>query len=128
MISRRIRSHSKMHLYSTLLILLYAVMVAQVIFKTIASDEDSQVTSMRFSRVSNFPPNAKFFYLMSPRSKSRIQCFSQCLNKQAKCIALIYHKTQRLCRLITTEVTEERVSAEVLKSGMVALKMTHGNF
>lgn len=34
----------------------------------------------------------------------------------------------RLCRLITTEVTEELVGADVLKSGMVALKMTQGNF
>lgn len=104
---------------STLLLFLYAVMLGQVEFKTIASDEDSQITSMRFSRVSNFPPNAKFFYLISTRSKSRIQCFSLCLKKQAQCIALIYHKTQRLCRLITTEVTGERVSADVLKSGMV---------
>lgn len=67
---------------------------------------------------------------MSTRSKSRIQCFSLCLKTQAQCIALIYHKTRRLCRFITTEVTGERVSADVLKSGMVAIiiKMTHGNF
>lgn len=112
-----------MHPDPTLWILLLTVMLGRVIFKAIASDEDFQITSMRFSRVSNFPPNAKFFYLMSPRSKSRIQCFSQCLKKQAQCIALIYNKTQRLCRLITTEVTEDRVSAEVLKSGTVALKI-----
>lgn len=115
-------------LETTLLLFLYAVMLGQVEFKTIASDEDSQITSMRFSRVSNFPPNAKFFYLISTRSKSRIQCFSLCLKKQAQCIALIYNRTQRLCRLITTEVTEELVGADVLKSGMVALKMTQGNF
>lgn len=113
---------------STLLLFLYAVMLGQVEFKTIASDEDSQITSMRFSRVSNFPPNAKFFYLISTRSKSRIQCFSLCMKKQAQCIALIYNRTQRLCRLITTEVTEELVGADVLKSGIVALKMTQGNF
>lgn len=117
-----------MHPDPTLWILLLTVMLGRVIFKAIASDEDFQITSMRFSRVSNFPPNAKFFYLMSPRSKSRIQCFSLCLKKQAQCIALIYNKTQRLCRLITTGVTEDRVSAEVLKSGTVALKMTHGNY
>lgn len=103
-------------------------MLGHGIFKTIASDKDSQITKMRFSRVSNFPPNAKVFYLMSPRSRSQIQRFSLCLKKQAQCIAIIYNRTQRLCRLIITEVTEKRVCADVLKSEMVALKMTHDNY
>lgn len=51
-----------------------------------------------------------------------------CLKKQVHCITLIYNKAQRLCRLIITEKTEKRVRADVLKSGMVALKMTHGNY
>lgn len=118
-------SNFNMHSESCIWILLFAIIAVQMVSKTISSKVDFRI--MTYRRVATFRPEIEVFYLMTSRSRSRIQCFSLCLNEQSKCIGIIYYQTQLLCRLLTADVTEDIVFAEELKSGLVALKKIHGN-
>lgn len=99
---------------------LFAIMAILMVSKTISSEVDFRI--MTYWRVATIPPEIDVFYLMTSRRRSRIQCFSQCLDKQSQCIGIIYYKTQLLCRLLTADVTEDIVFEEELEPGMVALK------
>lgn len=104
---------------------LFAIMAILMVSKTISSEVDFRI--MTYWRVATIPPEIDVFYLMTSRRRSRIQCFSQCLDKQSQCIGIIYYKTQLLCRLLTADVTEDIVFEEELEPGMVALKKIYGN-
>nr|XP_034309502.1 uncharacterized protein LOC117683779 [Crassostrea gigas] len=99
---------------------LFAIMAILMVSKTISSEVDFRI--MTYWRVATISPEIDVFYLMTSRRRSRIQCFSQCLDKQSQCIGIIYYKTQLLCRLLTADVTEDIVFEEELEPGMVALK------